>query len=1017
MNKLATLAKYADQLRLAELAVFLHNFGKFGTVFLKRWSNEKTAPNYSEQYVSGTLIKLAKGATNANDQSLRDRLRNANDRDTLSFLNASDKENIFEKTKITLPSPLDDRPSLTDPNKDLSYSIGFFLDLHKGFIEFEDPKRGKVFDDSKIKNLLGSDYRAIEVLQYCHELASSEEKEPKPLVSFQSETMTWVDSAFGYEKIKLDANDNLLDLKRKTFLKLLRCIFKTTKISERQYRQFYWWAKKLFIYALGDTQIPINDVTLWDLSHSTASFFKSAVAGLICSGKTKNHLQPGFHKDLKWRYLTISIDFHKFVTSSQKIIDMVHRKDYLIHVYNQIKHLLEVEYPLANEIYRDENGPVFLVPEVDDDLLKWTDNQTETLEEKITNCFRKAFPEKEEEKDGQLKIIEALPHIHISKEVFAGEKKGTLQHALKRRKPGFSADPALLNEVWSFDSVKKAHPEICPVCRLRPVGFDENGNQDSTAKDRNICAVCLDRRSGRAKNWYDFGRKQTIWIEETADENGRAALLCGDFNLDLWLDGTLIETTFQKNPSFARIRRCWETTNQFWQEVLDGLIIKVAGQSSKRILINPSKRLSKLNRFQAYELRVKDIYLNAIWLGDKFISADNLIVFSKRLAALMKRKKPDKSISIEKAIDLLKVLLGEAKSVEIFEPPHYSQGRSKEPIDTFEIRSEDIKPDEEDYFPFIPILQSPTRFYCIVPASDAFAIGRLINQKYQEEMGKVRDRLSLKLGIVYFQKYVPAAAVLDAGNRLLAYPQNDEIYQIEQVNSDSKYWINSSGKITSKGTATHARFEMKNITNNRKAWFDIELKNKNGVWDEAHPALRVVNEIKPDADGTLKYERILAREVGAQKILFAQSYFDYIYLDTASKRFETSIDKVLTSRFHPITNLKQSPRPYQIEDVEKLHQIWEYIKIAPVKPKMTKTKLYGIRDLLSQRISHWHVYEEHADEDVKEIFEKFVEKIIFKEFGYAEGSIPFNLLKASMLNGSFFDCLDIQLHILKEKLP
>lgn len=1016
MNKLATLAKYAEQLRLAEMAVFLHNFGKLGEVFLKRWSIEKTAPNYSEQYVSGILIKLSNGATNKSDQALRDRLKNANESNTQNFLSVLDKENIFEKTKINLPSPLDDRPSLTEPNKDAPYTMGIFLDFHKGFIKFENIKTGKIFDDSKIKNLLGSDYRAIEILQNSHDLASGEEKEMQNLAKIeQPESSTWIASPYGFERLKINSSDNFLNQIKEQLLGFLRDLNFQKGLAASDYKEFYELSHRLFVNALGDTRIPINDVTLWDLSHSTASFFKSAVAGLVCSGKKKDDLQPNFHKDLvKWRYMTISVDFHKFVTSSQKIIDMVHRKDYLFHVYDEIKQLLEVDYPLANEIYRDENGPVFLVPEADD-LLTWTDEKKESLGTKIMDCFKRKsnFADQQSGIDNSVKVIDALPHICM--EESAGvEKKGTLQNALSKREPGISADPAAVADVWSNEAVRGAHPEVCPVCRLRPIGFDDIGKSNNAAKERKICAICLGRRTGRAENWYVSGRKQTIWIEETADENGRAALLCGDFNLEHWLDGTFIENTLLKNPSFARIRRCWETTQKFWLDILDEYVPKGIGQSAKRILIKPDRKLAGLNRFQAYELKINDIYLNAIWLDDKFVSADNLIVFTKRMSALVKRKKVDKSLTTDKAIELLTDLLLKEKTVQVFEPPHYGQGRPEEPEDTFEINPENIETDQDEYFPFIPILLSPARFYCIVPARDAYKIARTIQSKYQQGMGKVRDRLSLNLGIVYFQKYVPAAAVLDAGNRLLTYPRNDAIYQIKQINADSKYWINSSGNITHKEMATHARFILKD-GKNRKIWFDIALKNKNGNWDEAHPALRMAKKLTSNDNSEESYERKLAREIGAQQIFFSQSFFDYIYLDTASKRYETSLDTKHGRRYHPIVNIEKSPRPYQIENIDKLHQIWESIKIAPAKPKMTKTKLYGIQDLLYQKISDWHVFDSTPDEDVKEIYEKFVEKIILKEFHFAEGSIPFNLLKESMVDGSFFDCLDIWLHVLKEK--
>jgi len=74
-------------------------------------------------------------------------------------------------------------------------------------------------------------------------------------------------------------------------------------------------------------------------------------------------------------------------------------------------------------------------------------------------------------------------------------------------------------------------------------------------------------------------------MDEVADINGRVALLVGQFNLDRWLDGALIRSLLinppegiiseaddvdkhEKSPSFARIRRIWETTRKFWQDVL-----------------------------------------------------------------------------------------------------------------------------------------------------------------------------------------------------------------------------------------------------------------------------------------------------------------------------------------------------------------------------------------------------------------------------------------------------------------
>ena len=46
--------------------------------------------------------------------------------------------------------------------------------------------------------------------------------------------------------------------------------------------------KSAFSHALGETRIPANDVTLWDHSFSTASLFKSTLAGKMLGEEPKN---------------------------------------------------------------------------------------------------------------------------------------------------------------------------------------------------------------------------------------------------------------------------------------------------------------------------------------------------------------------------------------------------------------------------------------------------------------------------------------------------------------------------------------------------------------------------------------------------------------------------------------------------------------------------------------------------------------------------------------------------------
>ncbi|MBN2093478.1 hypothetical protein JW964_27890, partial [candidate division KSB1 bacterium] len=846
----------------------------------------------------------------------------------------------------------------------------------------------------------------------------------------------WVTNAFGYEKFKHNIMQNYLNRKRDELLTLLRNIKNKKNFDSFIFNDLLEHIQNAFENALGDTQIPINDITLWDLSHSTASFFKSAVAHYINSGLKKGDLQPNFHQDIKWRYLTISVDFHHFVTNTQKLIDIIHRKKYLEDAYNDIKKLLEVHYPIANEIYRDENGMVFLAPE--SNILQWTaDEKTGivSLEQKILDCFRR---------DEKSRLLDVMPDIpQYTDLVEAGKKESTLQEALSKRKPAVSTNPADVAKVWSEKNVQLAHPVICPVCRLRPVGFDDFGKKYETADDRGICKICLNRRSGRAQNWYESKHKEpnfTIWLEETADKNGRAALLCGHFNLKLWLDGTLIEKTLLKNSSFARIRRCWETTSQFWKDILGQLDQNIVTKPCNRIRIKALHEM-ELNDFQAYELKIHDTRLNAVWIEteNSFLTADNMIVVSQQFDENLKRVK-DTGLPPELIKKLAKVKENHANEklelflkvftdynhrpeIKIQESSHYD----KPPKDNIPPLNEyEMMMDEDEYFPFIPILNSPDRFYCIVPALHALTIARMINCKYQEEMGKVRDRLSLDLGIVYFPKYVPASAVLDAGRRLLEYPDGDQVWDIVPDEEHPKFWTRGDKELANEKNATHLNFTIKRADpdkSTRQLDFQIAIKTKTKKNDNSgefendafHPAFRVpvINaQNQPDLG------RKLAVDAGADRILFSESRFDYIFLDSASRRFETSYDSQIERRFHAIGNLKRSPRPYQIEDIETLYKIWEYLKIHLnfQNLNMTKNKLYGIRDLLQQKMLEWHVFEEPADEDALIAYHNLVENLMLKELPYPENSKVFKLLKDSMIDGSFFDCLDIYLHILKSDL-
>jgi len=272
--------------------------------------------------------------------------------------------------------------------------------------------------------------------------------------------------------------------------------------------------KSAFSHALGETRIPANDVTLWDHSFSTASLFKSTLAGKVLGEEPKN----------RWRLFGIIWNGREFIKRGRKIADIQKRSEIIQEIKFGLIKKFEIAFPIGNALYEDINGIYFSFPGLELPKAKKLAEQ----------CAQKALKVIYEKSDNELWPFFTLSKASSSLTIIAGELKFAAQ---KRKVPRMT--PVLFvegSEEHFFNNSQlepsEAGQGICPTCRLRPK--DEEG-------ERVECSVCWKRRRGRLGGWLD-GRKDTIWIEEAADKNNRIALLSFDFNLEKWLDGTLIGT-------------------------------------------------------------------------------------------------------------------------------------------------------------------------------------------------------------------------------------------------------------------------------------------------------------------------------------------------------------------------------------------------------------------------------------------------------------------------------------------
>ncbi|MEH1795418.1 hypothetical protein [Nostoc sp.] len=547
------------------------------------------------------------------------------------------------------------------------------------------------------------------------------------------------------------------------------------------------------------------------------------------------------------------------------------------------------------------------------------------LENQILNTGWKS------ELDGELK-----PRIHITE----AHKEGIVLHkALELPLPPIIPFKDCSNRWWQGEVT-----DICTVCGVRPQGWGmSNKEQKCEARSRNICHVCLERRGRRAKAWSEdlhkkdsekISSRNTIWIDEVADENGRLALVIGQFNLNDWLNGDMIKTLFavcnppnfkSKEPSFARIQRVWKTTYQFWQEVLTDMPDAKLPKVKNRLIIKPSNLTQfKLQRYGNYDLVLGMTKLSVLHDNGNLITTDNLRYTAKQLGA-----KSEEYASDETATEFVRSrLLNQQVPIEDstgYGSPSKLQGK---------LNISNVMFDVTEYSRVISILAEPRTFMALVPAENSLDVIKTIQTKYDREMGKVRNRLPLHLGVVYFNRRIPLRAALDAGQKMLNYnsPTGKQLWHVQSIYTGQlpieKAELASGTKqfdetITLKLTqgdgviSWHVPKKMGDgITED--VWYPYVFLKTND--DDNKVATERQRAIKSHRPGTT--EPCWLVHAGDLKegdqIYFKPSTFDFEYLDSNARRFEIYYNE---DSLRPRGN-----RPFYLEDLDRFEKLWKILK-------------------------------------------------------------------------------------------
>ncbi len=1004
---LSVLTQNREQLLLAEIAAWLHDVGKCTDVQIYHHSEpqpQKWGNGGSYKVVIEDPHKILKITNNVTQSEIRSRLGNR-----LKQILSNTPPTFFTifKGKFPKKSIEWEQLLLTSvvrlPGLD-EYFLGELIMLGL-------PSAAKPVE---IRNVFGKNGWLPAALGIAHGIAHFDKQSAdgsKQYIPIQGAT------AFGYEYIV----ENLTE----------RLKFIPT-IAER--KLVLKFAKDYFKYALGDTTRPVNEVTLLDWSWTVAGLLKASLSKQILG--VPQEIVSNSQHSLSWRLLSIRTDGLQYMLSAPGVPDILARKDLLQNGWNKVKELIEEQYPLGLEVYRDENGPVYVVPDIDELTSVLIDKKLEN-EPALRALIYSAFAEGTMDSDSCLRLGgEVIPQIKEDDKGWTaeGDDIPPIGKHLDE-KIGLESDPSQLRDAWCNGHIA----DICTVCGLRPQGPGKK------SAERNVCDICEQRRDDRARKWATgLGKTSlTIWTDEVADKNGRLALLVGSFELTHWLSGNLVRTLavrapkddhtsrdVSKNPSFARLRRIWETTRNFWEEVVEGktsIVKKVFKERTdirfqRLILRGKLKGEGSLGPYHSYELKIRGVNVPVLWVprdskapkgGNYFVTTVNLQWLIRQLFNDEERKKYETTSWQEAFREIFS-----KESLQLEAPGGY--GLENKKLGSFQLDevSEAIMLSRNfSYLPVIPILTEPTTFMLLLPAEQALQMVEAIREKYEREMGKVRNRLPMHLGLVFAHKRTPLRALFDAGRQMLRRSFKGGIWkvmEVQEVNSGTlPAWLQDEA---------HAHFaKCKKIvleSDERILTWHVPLAMGDGATsDDWYPYAFLVSDAEP-SDRTLYFQTegnpfssshnwlVHARELKVNDtIYFTPATFDYEFLDVTTRRFELHYDAEGKRTGSP-------RRPYLLDELDLWHRIQNHLAF------LEKQQIYQLVHVIEATAELWGL-DERGRED--ETFRQFVADTLTtaawpKEHKWS--SIPEedkNLMVDAGVSGMLKDLVELHFQILKTR--
>jgi hypothetical protein len=300
------------------------------------------------------------------------------------------------------------------------------------------------------------------------------------------------------------------------------------------------------------------------------------------------------------------------------------------------------------------------------------------------------------------------------------------------------------------------------------------------------------------------------------------------------------------------------------------------------------------------------------------------------------------------------------------------------------------------YYPYRRLLVSPLVFMAMVPGSAALDIADCIRNKYDHRFAKVKGRLPLSLGIVFFGEHTPMFAVLDTGKRM--------IRNFEDLHGRGPVSFRAKRSPQNPPSPTFRLRQYRNEEAEFPVTFAGEIEQ-----DPHFPYILTPLRLdRPSYFDTLPGHILHFRDVqDGDEILAYPNYLDILHLDATTRRFQVSLPATGEDRKRLAAPHLPDTYPYFLDELADIKGLWQYL----VKSRISDSSLRGVEGLLLSKLEEWApVTPGHIWEDA--VWQDLAAATITRNFAKEHRQE----ITQAVHSGLFFDTLDLYLRILKKRL-